>query len=48
MPGDSLTYITHSVRSRVVIHWRAIILLLIFVCVAFLVGGSDEFPRFCC
>ena len=31
---------------RVVAHWRAIVLLLIFACVAFLVARSDEFGRF--
>ena len=31
---------------RVVAHWRAIVLLLIFACVAFLVASSDEFGRF--
>ena len=31
-----------SVR-RVVAHWRAIVLLLILACVAFLVARSDEF-----
>jgi uncharacterized protein len=31
---------------RVVAHWRAIILLLILSCVAFLVARSDEFGRF--
>ena len=31
---------------RVFVYWRAIILLLIFVCVAFLVAHSDEFGRF--
>jgi predicted MPP superfamily phosphohydrolase len=31
---------------RVVVHWRAIVLLLILACVAFLVADSDEFPRF--
>jgi hypothetical protein len=31
---------------RVVVHWRAIVLLLILGCVAFLVADSDEFPRF--
>src|SRR5438045_8612630 len=35
-----------AVYRRVVIHWRAIILLLILVCVAFLVARSDEFGRF--
>src|SRR6266404_7593670 len=34
------------VYRRVVIHWRAIILLLILACVAFLVTHSDEFGRF--
>ena len=34
------------VYRRVVIHWRAIILLLILSCVAFLVAHSDEFGRF--
>src|SRR5438552_12494208 len=34
------------VYRRVVIHWRAIVLLLILACVAFLVAGSDEFGRF--
>jgi predicted MPP superfamily phosphohydrolase len=34
------------VYRRVVIHWRAIILLLILACVAFLVAHSDEFGRF--
>src|SRR5712691_1090687 len=31
---------------RVVAHWRAIVLLLILGCVAFLVARSDEFGRF--
>ena len=31
---------------RVVAHWRAIVLLLILACVAFLVGRSEEFGRF--
>ena len=31
---------------RVVAHWRAIVLLLILACVAFLVARSDEFGRF--
>src|SRR2546428_431045 len=31
---------------RVVVHWRAIILLLILACVAFLVARSDEFVSF--
>jgi hypothetical protein len=31
---------------RVVTHWRAIILLLIFACVAFLLAHFDEFGRF--
>src|SRR5437879_11350113 len=31
---------------RVVVHWRAIILLLILACVAFLVARSDEFASF--
>src|SRR5438045_9509937 len=35
-----------AVYRRVVIHWRAIILLLILACVAFLVARSDEFGRF--
>jgi hypothetical protein len=35
-----------SERSRVVAHWRAIVLLLILACVAFLVARSDEFGRF--
>ena len=30
----------------VVIHWRAIVLLLILPCVVFLVARFDEFPRF--
>src|SRR6201982_2741518 len=44
--------VTANVRSllrslrRVVAHWRAIVLLLIFACVAFLVTRSDEFGRF--
>src|SRR5262249_11221665 len=37
-----------SLRSlrRVVAHWRAIVLLLILACVAFLVARSEEFGRF--
>jgi len=35
-----------AVYRRVVIHCRAIILLLILACVAFLVARSDEFGRF--
>ena len=31
---------------RVVAHWRAIVLLLILACAAFLVARSDEFGRF--
>src|ERR1700686_2010591 len=31
---------------RVVAHWRAIVLLLILACVAFLVARSEEFGRF--
>jgi hypothetical protein len=31
---------------RVVAHWRAIVLLLLLACVAFLVARSDEFGRF--
>ena len=31
---------------RIVAHWRAIVLLLILACVAFLVARSDEFGRF--
>src|SRR5262252_6805998 len=31
---------------HVAAHWRAIVLLLIFACVAFLVTHSDEFGRF--
>src|SRR5229473_3951133 len=31
---------------RVVVHWRAIVLLLILPCVVFLVASSDEFARF--
>src|SRR5437667_12285478 len=31
---------------RVVAHWRAIVLLLILACVAFLVARSDEFVSF--
>jgi predicted MPP superfamily phosphohydrolase len=34
------------VYQRVAAHWRAIVLLLILACVAFLVAGSDEFGRF--
>ena len=34
------------VYQLVVAHWRAIVLLLIFACVAFLVARSDEFGRF--
>ena len=34
------------IGRRVFVYWRAIILLLIFVCVAFLVARSDEFGRF--
>jgi predicted MPP superfamily phosphohydrolase len=34
------------VYRRVVIHWRAIILLLILLCVVFLVARFDEFGRF--
>ena len=32
--------------QRIVAHWRAIVLLLIFASVAFLVARSDEFGRF--
>jgi predicted MPP superfamily phosphohydrolase len=32
--------------QRVFVHWRAIVLLLILACVAFLVARSDEFGRF--
>jgi hypothetical protein len=35
-----------TVYQRVFVHWRAIILLLILVCAAFLVARSDEFGRF--
>jgi hypothetical protein len=38
--------VVYRVYRRVVIHWRAIILLLILPCVAFLVTHSDEFGRF--
>jgi hypothetical protein len=31
---------------RVVAHWRAIVVVLILACVAFLVARSDEFGRF--
>jgi len=34
------------VYRRVVAHWRAIVLLLILACVAFLVARSDEFVSF--
>ncbi len=34
------------VCRRVVAHWRAIVVLLILACVAFLVARSDEFGRF--
>src|SRR2546428_12204789 len=34
------------VCRRVVVHWRAIILLLILACVAFLVARFEEFGRF--
>src|SRR6266851_964655 len=34
------------VCRRVVVHWRAIVLLLILASVAFLVARSDEFGRF--
>jgi predicted MPP superfamily phosphohydrolase len=35
-----------TVYQRVVVHWRAIILLVILACVAFLVARFDEFVRF--
>jgi predicted MPP superfamily phosphohydrolase len=35
-----------QVYRCVVVHWRAIVLLLILACVAFLVARSDEFGRF--
>src|SRR5438046_5339292 len=34
------------IGRRVFVYWRAIILLLIFVCVSFLVVRFDEFCRF--
>src|SRR5947207_15558152 len=34
------------VYQRVAAHWRAMVLLLILACVAFLVARSDEFGRF--
>ncbi len=35
-----------TVYQRVVVHWRAIILLMILACAAFLVARFDEFIRF--
>ncbi len=32
-----------TIYQRVVDHWRAIVLLLILLCVAFIVAYSDEF-----
>ncbi len=34
------------IRRRAFVHWRAIVLLLILGCAAFLVARSDEFGRF--
>ena len=41
-----MTFSFLPVCRRVVAHWRAIVLLLILACVAFLVARSDEFGRF--
>jgi predicted MPP superfamily phosphohydrolase len=41
-----VTFSFLSVCRRVVARWRAIVLLLILGCVAFLVARSDEFGRF--
>jgi len=41
-----VTFSFLPVCRRVVAHWRAIVLLLILACVAFLVARSDEFGRF--
>jgi len=44
-PQTGLGSFLRSLR-RVVVHWRAIVLLLILACVVFLVSRSDEFGRF--
>jgi predicted MPP superfamily phosphohydrolase len=41
-----VTFSLLLICRRVVAHWRAIVLLLILACVAFLVARSDQFGRF--